>query len=57
MFAEYPKSLYMSGDLDGEHVIVLNAEEEAEKRTVGFQVLGEPQKENEPQKRTRKAKQ
>lgn len=56
MFQEYPKSLHMNGEWEGDHVIVRNAEEEAEKRAKGYRMLGEPQKENKAPKRTRKAK-
>ena len=57
MFKEYPKSLHLDGDWNAKHVVVHNAEEEAAKRAKGFRMLNEPQKENELQKRTRKAKQ
>lgn len=58
MFHEYPKSLYLSGNQESEHVIVCDAEQEAEQRSKGFRMIGEPQKENaEPKKRTRKAAQ
>lgn len=36
MFHEFPKSLYMAGDVEAEHVIVQDAEEEATKRAQGF---------------------
>ncbi|MGE5650942.1 MAG: hypothetical protein ACM34A_12165 [Bacillota bacterium] len=57
MFVEFPKSLYLNGNREGDHAIVHGVEEEAGKRAEGYRMLGEPQKENEPQKRTRKAKQ
>lgn len=61
MHQEYPKSLSMRGEWEGEAIIVLNAEEEAAKRAEGFRMIGEPLQENEAPidapKRTRKAKQ
>lgn len=57
MFQEYPKALYLNGELEGDHVVVNNAEEEAEKRPDGYRMLAEFEKEDEAPKRTRKAKQ
>lgn len=57
MFNEYPKALYLAGSVDGECVIAYCAEDEAGHRDKGYRMLNEPQQENEPQKRTRKAKQ
>lgn len=56
MFLEYPKSLYLHGNQEAEHVIVADAAQEAEVRKSGFRMIGEPQKENIAPKRTRKAK-
>lgn len=56
MFHEYPKSLYLNADQESEHVIVQDAEQEAEQRSKGFRMIGEPQKENTAPKRTRKQK-
>jgi hypothetical protein len=42
MFQEYPKSLYMGGNPEAEHVIVRDAEEEAGKRELGFRMASEP---------------
>lgn len=56
MLKEYPKFLTMRGEWEGESVTVQSAEEEAGKRAEGFRMIGEPQKENESVKRTRKAK-
>lgn len=55
MFQEFPKSLHMKGEWDGESVIVANAEEESAMRAKGFRMLTEPQKESEV-KPTRKRK-
>lgn len=56
MFHEYPKALYLAGSVEGECVIAHCAEDEASQREKGYRMLNEPQQENEPQKRTRKAK-
>lgn len=56
MFQEYPKALYLAGSVEGECVIAHCAEDEAGHRGNGFRMLNEPQQENEPVKRTRKAK-
>lgn len=56
MFNEYPKALYKDGNAEGDYVITHTADGEAEQRGKGFRMLNEPQKENEPQKRTRKTK-
>jgi hypothetical protein len=51
MFQEFPKSLYMGGNPEAEHVIVHNADEEAEQRERGFRMASEPV-ESEPVKRS-----
>lgn len=57
-FLKFPLTLFMHGwdDLDA-HVVVHSDEEEAEARAKGYRMLSDPVPENEPQKRTRKAKQ
>lgn len=40
-FQEYPKALYKGGDVDAEHVIVADKDEEAAKRKAGYKMLGE----------------
>lgn len=56
MFVEYPKSLYLNGEQESAHVIVADADEESAERANGFRMIGEPQKENDAPKRTRRAK-
>lgn len=52
MFHEYPKSLYMAGDIYAAHVIVKDSAHEAECRAQGFRGAWEPEeKETEPEKR------
>lgn len=51
---EYPKSLYLNADSEADHVIVHDADAEAEKRKEGYRMAYEPQKESETKKRTRK---
>jgi len=50
MFQEYPKSLYMNGEWEGEHVIVHDAEQEAEMRKQGYKMLSEPQEKSRRRK-------
>lgn len=51
-FQEYPKSLYMGGDCEAEHVIVGSGDEEDAKRACGFLTFAEKyeadQKEADP---------
>lgn len=47
MFAEYPKSLYLDGDIEREHVIVHSADDEQAKRAEGFRVAWEPEEKGE----------
>ena len=41
MFQEYPKGLYLNGDIDAENVVVFNKEEEEIKREEGYMMLSE----------------
>lgn len=51
-FSEYPKCLYMGGKDDAEYVVVMDADQEAEKREVGFAVIGESvETEDEPKRK------
>jgi hypothetical protein len=43
MFLEYPKSLYMNGNAEGDHVIVQDAGEESAKRAEGYRGAWEPE--------------
>lgn len=47
VFQEYPKSLHMNGDWNGDHVIVRDADEEGAKRSEGYRMLSEPKEEAE----------
>lgn len=38
---EYPKALYKGGDVEADHVIVADKDEEAAKRKAGYKMLGE----------------
>lgn len=57
-FQEFPKCLYLGGDLEAAYVVVADAEAEAFQREQGYAVIGESvQKEDAPRKpgRPRKA--
>lgn len=51
MFVEHPKSLYLNGDVNSDHVIVKNAEEEAQMREKGYRVHGEPEEKQEEKRK------
>ncbi len=53
MIIEYPKSLYMNGDQEAEHIIVHDEKTEKSVRELGFCMMGESP---EKAKRTRKVK-
>ena len=53
MFKEFPKCLFLAGDVASEYVVVFDADQESDKRKAGFSMANEPQ---EKAKRTRKVK-
>ncbi len=58
-FQEFPKCLYLGGNLEAEYVVVFDDVQEADKRALGFAVIGEAVEEvtqEAPRKRGRPAK-
>lgn len=47
-FQEFPKCLYLGGDLEAAYVVVADAEAEALQRENGYAVIGESVKAEEP---------
>jgi hypothetical protein len=43
MFNEYPKCLFKDGKSDEDYVVVVDADQEAESRKLGYRMLNEPQ--------------
>lgn len=53
---EYPKCLYLNGDVESAYVVVPNADAEAVKREAGFSMVGEEKAEPDKPKRGRPRK-